>query len=155
MLMKKLFVLLAALGLLCACEFDFDVKLSPTIAGWSYAVEKAYSQMGNADAEKALEAVIIGGKTGWACKKGETRDFQIQLMGSKFGGKPDKLEIYYFLRGTVTFLSGSSCAIKMKDNFPYIEGTYAIQISTKDDKEYVELDGGEKQLKMHFWHETD
>ena len=153
-MMKKLILLLAVLPMFFSCDFglDFDMKLSPTIAGASYVVEKPV--LGDADAEKALEAVIISG-TDWDGKKGETRNFQVQLMGSKYGGEPDKLEIYYYLDGTVSFLSNSSCTIKMKKGFHQIEDTYSFTRYEKDDKRYVELKGSSKSMTLRFWHLTD
>lgn len=150
--MKRLFALALVLPLLFSCKFDMEdmFKVSPTIKGYSYSFES--KTLNDEDAAKALEAVIIT-KSKWEGKKGDKCDFQVQLMGDKYGGTPDKLEIYYFQKGNVTYESANSVTININGDYKAINGTW--ELTREDSGDKITLVSGGQTLKMKFWHETD
>lgn len=153
--MKKLLILLAAMPLLFACNIDTTIddmtKLSPTIKGFSYSKDGACT-LGDADAEKAFTAFIIAESKFGDQKVGKTVDCQVQLSGNKYTGKQDKLGIYTFQNGKLTWTSGGA-NIVMDGNYTALNGTWSITVTDNGDK--ATLKNGSKQLKLKFWHETD
>lgn len=153
--MKKLLILLAAMPLLFACNIDTTIddmtKLSPTIKGFSYSKDGACT-LGDADAEKAFTAFIIAESKFGSQKVGKTVDCQVQLSGNKYTGKQDKLGIYTFQNGKLTWTSGGA-NIVMDGNYTALNGTWSITVTDNGDK--ATLKNGSKQLKLKFWHETD
>lgn len=153
--MKKLLILLAAMPLLFACNFDAKIdemtKLSPTIKGFSYSKDGACT-LGDADAEKAFTAFIIAESKFGSQKVGKTVVCQVQLSGNKYSGKQDKLGIYTFQNGKLTW-SSSGATIVMDSDYKALNGTWSITVTDNGDK--ATLKNGSKQLKLKFWHETD
>ena len=102
-IMKRILILLALIPLFASCDIngmiDDMTRLSPTIKGYSYSSDGQIS-LGNEDANKAFTAFIVA-KSKWVGKKGDKVDCQAQVMGDKWGGDPDKLEIYYINLVTV------------------------------------------------------
>ena len=153
--MKRLLVFLAVIPLLLSCDLngkiDEMLKVSPTIKGFSFSTQTG-TDLGDADATKALTAVIVA-KSKFEGKKGDKVDCQVQLMGDKYGGDPDKLEIYYFLKGTLTYASESSVEISIKGQFSALNGTW--KLTREDDGDKITLENGSKVVNLKFWHETD
>lgn len=153
--MKKLLVFLAVLPLLFSCDIDGKIdemlKLSPTIKGFSFSKQSG-TDLGDADATSALTAVIVA-KSKFEGKKGDKVDFQVQLMGDKYGGDPDKLEIYYFLKGSLTYVSASEVTIAINGKFTALNGTWKLTRADNGDK--ITLQNGSKKVELKFWHETD
>ncbi|MBR5042289.1 MAG: hypothetical protein IKX67_03550 [Bacteroidales bacterium] len=148
--MKKLIAILLALPLLASCSFESPFpSLNSQIEGFAYSVPSA--SLGDADAEKALEAVIISDSK-WVGKKGDKRNFQVQLMGDKYGGSADALEIYYFQGGSVQFLSPTSCTITVKGKFTFLDGTWDIKSENNGDN--ITLTGSGKTVSLKFWKEN-
>ena len=153
--MKKLFVLLAMLPLLFSCDIDGMIddmmRVSPTIKGYSYSGD-GQIDLGNADASSNFTAFIVA-KSKWEGKKGDKVDCQVQIMGDKWGGEPDKLEIYYFQKGKLTYNSATSCTIKIDGDFSFLDGTWDFVLTENGDK--ITLTSGSKTMKLKFWHETE
>lgn len=129
---------------------DDIMDLSPTIEGYSYSVQSR--ELGNVDAELALEAVIIANSK-WEGKMGDKCDCQVQLMGDSYGGVPDELEIYYFQKGTVLYHSPESCTIRLDGQFKAINGNWTI--TREENGDLVTLKSGSKNLVLKFWHKTN
>ena len=156
--MKKLLVLLTALPLLFACslqdKIDSMTKLSPTIKGYSYTPDGTPT-LKDSDAEKALTAFIIG-KTKWEGKAGQSYECQVQLNTDKYGGKADKLGIYYFITGTLSYTTNDICSINIPGNYRALNGSWIIH--REEDGNKIRLTGGKlggSELKLKFWHETE
>ncbi len=153
--MKRFFMLFALIPLFASCDIDgmFDdmTRLSPTIKGYSYSSDGQIS-LGNDDANKAFTAFIVA-KSKWVGKKGDKVDCQVQVMGDKWGGDPDKLEIYYFQKGKLTYKSATSCTIKIDGKYNFLDGDWDFVLSEDGDK--ITLTSGSKTLKLKFWHETE
>ena len=157
--MKKLLAILAVLPLLFSCDLDslfedaFDdmTSLSPTIAGFSFSKQTG-TDLGDADATTALTAVIVA-KSKFAGSKGEKVDFQVQLRGGEYGGEPDKLDIYYFIKGKLTYVTTSSVDISLSGQFTALNGTWSLTRENDGDK--ITLKQGSKVVYLNFWHETD
>ena len=153
--MKRLFLLLALIPFFVSCDIsgmiDDMTKMSPTIKGFSYSSD-GLIELGDADASKAFTAFIVA-KSKWAGKSGDKVDCQVQVMGDKWGGDPDKLEIYYFQKGKLTYGSGSTCTIKIDGDYKFLDGTW--QYTLEEDGDKVTLTSGSKTLKLKFWHETE
>ena len=153
--MKKLLILFALIPLLASCDLDGMMddmtRLSPTIKGYSYSSD-GQIDLGDADAGKAFTAFIIA-KSKWVGKKGDKVDCQVQVMGDKWGGDPDKLEIYYFQKGKLTYESATSCTIKIDGKYSFLDGTWDFVLEENGDK--ITLTSGTKTMKLKFWHETD
>lgn len=153
--MKKLLILLAAMPMLFACNLDQKIddmtKLSPTIKGFSYSKDGACT-LGDATAENAFTAFIIAESKFGDQKIGKTVDCQVQLSGSKYSGKMDKLGIYTFQNGKLTWVSGGA-NIVMDGDYKAMNGIWEITVTESGDK--IAMKSGSKQLKLKFWHETD
>lgn len=153
--MKKLLVFLAVLPMLLSCDIDGKIdemlKVSPTIKGFSFSKQSG-TELGDADATSALTAFIVA-KSKFEGKKGDKVDCQVQLMGDKYGGDPDKLEIYYFLKGQLTYASATSVEISINGKFSAMNGTW--KLTREEDGDKITLENGDKKVNLKFWHETE
>ena len=153
--MKKLLVFLAALPLLLSCDIDGMIddmlKVSPTIKGYSFSTQSG-TDLGDKDATSALEAFIVAGSK-FEGKKGDKVACQVQLMGDKYGGDPDKLEIYYFLKGQLTYASATSVEISINGKYTALNGTW--KLTREDNGDKITLENGSKKVNLKFWHETE
>ena len=111
--MKKIFVLLALLPLIFSCNlnglmddyFDDMTSLDPHIKNSiGYWVKNADE---TSEEAKALVAVHVE-KPAFSATKGKTLKFQVVLKGDKCGGKPDKLDINYYITGKMFMKSARS-----------------------------------------------
>ena len=146
--MKRLLVFLAILPLLFSCDIDGAIddmlKVSPTIKGFSFSKD--------ADATSALTAFIVA-KSKFEGSAGQKVDCQVQVMHGNYGGEPDKLEIYYFLKGSLTYVSSSEVTIAINGKFTALNGTWKLTRADNGDK--ITLQNGSKKVELKFWHETD
>ena len=153
--MKKLLILLAAMPMLFACNFeqklDEMTKISPTIKGFSYSKDGVCT-LGDATAENAFTAFIIAESKFADQKIGKTVDCQVQLSGSKYSGKKDSFGIYTYQEGKLTWVSGGA-KIVMDADYTALNGIWEITVSENGDK--IAMKNGSKQLKLKFWHETN
>ena len=152
--MKRILVLLALLPVLFSCEFDNPLSgmSSPTIKGFAYSKQYG-TDLGDEDANKALEAVSVG-KSKFAGSKGTKCDFQVQLNNNKYGGKTNDLEMYWWQEGKLEYNSETSVTIsKMNGTFTLIEGTW--DLLREEDGDKVTLTSGNKTVILKFWHEND
>ena len=157
--MRKFFVFLAILPLLFSCDIDGMIddmmSLEPTIKNSiDYWVRDADQ---SSEEAKALVAVLAE-KPAFAGKKGDNLKFQVVLKGDKWGGKPDKLAINYYITGKMSIKSSSECTIKV-DNYTYLNGdwTFTKEIKKENDKdiEWIYLKIGSKSLSLKFHVERD
>lgn len=157
--MKKILVLLAALPLLVSCTLDGIIDgmfeeattISPTISGFSYSKDGTCS-LSDSDAESAFTAFIIAESKFGSQTIGKTVKCQVQLNGNKYTGKRDKLDIYTFQEGKLTWVSGGA-NITMDGDYTALNGLWEITVTENGDK--VSMKSGSKQLNLKFWHETD
>ena len=160
--MKKLFLLMALLPLFASCDlsglmddyFDEMTSLDPhiknSIGYWAKDMDQTNEEA------KALVAVHVE-KPAFEAKKGDKLKFQVALDGDKWGGKPDKLEINYYITGQITFKSANECTIKV-DSYTYLTETWKFTKETKEengeDIEWIYLESKDKMksfsLKFHF-----
>ena len=145
--MKRFLLLLALVPLVWSCDPD-DLKLSPTINGFSFSKQSA--TLGDAEAESALSAVTVG-KSKFEGKKGDKVDFQVMLSRKDWGGSPDKLEFYYYQNGKLTYNSATSVTIKINGKYTFLNETWAL---TKVDDDNFTLSSGSKVVKLKFWKEN-
>lgn len=154
--MKKLFVLLAMLPLLFSCDLDgyiddmmsLDPHIKNSIGYWAENMDQTNEEA------KALVAVHVE-KPAFAGKKGDNLKFQVALDGDKWGGKPDKLDIHYYITGKMTIKSADECTIKI-DSYTYLNETWKftkeIKKQNDEDIEWIHLTSGSKSfsLRYHF-----
>ena len=153
--MKRLLVFLAVLPLLFSCDIDGAIddmlKVSPTMKGFSFSKQSG-TDLGDADATSALTAFIVA-KSKFEGSAGQKVDCQGQVMHGNYGGEPDKLEIYYFLKGSLTYVSSSEVTIAINGKFTALNGTWELTRADNGDK--ITLQNGSKKVELKFWHETD
>ena len=106
----------------------------------------------DADATSALTAFIVA-KSKFEGSAGQKVDCQVQVMHGNYGGEPDKLEIYYFLKGSLTYVSSSEVTIAINGKFTALNGTWKLTRADNGDK--ITLQNGSKKVELKFWHETD
>jgi len=157
--MKKLFVLLAMLPLLFSCDLDgyiddmmsLDPHIKNSIGYWAKDMDQTNEEA------KALVAVHVE-KPSFAGKKGDNLKFQVVLDGDKWGGKPDKLDIHYYITGKMTLKSANECTIKV-NSYTYLNETWTFtkETKTESDKEieYIYLKSGSKSFTLKFHFEED
>ena len=161
--MKKLFFLLAFLPLFASCNIDgllddyFDdlTSLEPTIKNsidyWAKDQDKTNEEAA------ALVAVLVE-KPAFAGKQGDKLKFQVVLKGSKWGGEPDKLDINYYITGSMTYKSANQVTISVS-NYTYLNETWTFTKETKkeDDKdiEWIYLKSGSKSLSLKYHCDKD
>ena len=110
------------------------------------------TDLGDADATSALTAFIVA-KSKFEGSAGQKVDCQVQVMHGNYGGEPDKLEIYYFLKGSLTYVSSSEVTIAINGKFTALNGTWKLTRADNGDK--ITLQNGSKKVELKFWHETD
>ena len=110
------------------------------------------TDLGDADATSALTAFIVA-KSKFEGSAGQKVDCQVQVMHGNYGGEPDKLEIYYFLKGSLTYVSASEVTIAINGKFTALNGTWKLTRADNGDK--ITLQNGSKKVELKFWHETD
>ena len=158
--MKKLFLLLAILPLFASCDLDglmddyfddmtsLDPHIKNSIGYWAKDQDQTNEEA------KALVAVHVE-KPAFEAKKGTNLKFQVVLKGDKWGGKPDNLDINYYITGKMTMKSADECTIKV-DNYTYLNETWKFTKETKkendQDIEWIYLESGDKTIsfKFHF-----
>ena len=161
--MKKLFVLLALLPLIFSCNlnglmddyFDDMTSLDPHIKNSiGYWVKNADE---TSEEAKALVAVHVE-KPAFSATKGKTLKFQVVLKGDKWGGKPDKLDINYYITGKMSMKSANECTITI-DKYTYLNGTWTFtkETTTENEQEieWIHLKSGSKSLSLKFHFEED
>ena len=160
--MKKIFILLAMLPLLFSCNIDgmiddmiddmmsLEPNLKNSIDYWVRDADQSSEEA------KALVAFLVE-KPAFAGKSGDNLQCQVVLNGDKWGGKPDKLGINYYIIGKLT-LGSNQCTIKI-DNYTYLNGTWSFTKETKrendKDIEWIHLKNGSKSLSLQFHCEKD
>lgn len=161
--MKKLFFLLAFLPLFASCNLDslmddyfdemtsLDPHIKNSIGYWAKDMDQTNEEA------KALVAVHVE-KPAFAGKQGDKLKFQVVLKGDKWGGKPDKLEINYYITGTMTYKSANQCTVSVS-NYTYLNETWTFtkETKTENDKdiEWIHLKSGSKSLSLQFHFEED
>lgn len=161
--MKKLLVLLAMLPMLFSCNLDglfddyfdemtsLDPHIKNSIGYWVKDVDETSEEA------KALVAAHVE-KPAFSGKKGDNLKFQVVLKGGNWGGKPDKLEINYYITGKMTLKSAGECTIKI-DGYTYLNGTWSFTKETKrendEDIEWIHLNSGSKSFSLKFHFEED
>ena len=157
--MKKIFVLLAMLPLFFSCNLDdliddytsLDPHIKNSIGYWVYDADK------NSEEAKALVAVHVE-KPAFEGKKGSTLKFQVVLDGDKWGGKPDKFGIHYYITGKMTIKSTNECTIKI-DDYTYLNETWTFTKETRKDNnediEWIHFKSGSKSFSLKFHFEED
>lgn len=161
--MKKIFVLLALLPLIFSCNlnglmddyFDDMTSLDPHIKNSiGYWVKNADE---TSEEAKALVAVHVE-KPAFSATKGKTLKFQVVLKGDKWGGKPDKLDINYYITGKMFMKSANECTITI-DKYTYLNETWTFTKETKTENEqeieWIHLKSGSKSLSFKFHFEED
>lgn len=161
--MKKIFVLLALLPLIFSCNlnglmddyFDDMTSLDPHIKNSiGYWVKNADE---TSEEAKALVAVHVE-KPAFSATKGKTLKFQVVLKGDKWGGKPDKLDINYYITGKMFMKSANECTITI-DKYTYLNETWTFtkETTTENEQEieWIHLKSGSKSLSFKFHFEED
>lgn len=161
--MKKIFVLLALLPLIFSCNlnglmddyFDDMTSLDPHIKNSiGYWVKNADE---TSEEAKALVAVHVE-KPAFSATKGKTLKFQVVLKGDKWGGKPDKLDINYYITGKMFIKSANECTITI-DKYTYLNETWTFtkETTTENEQEieWIHLKSGSKSLSFKFHFEED
>ena len=161
--MKKIFVLLALLPLIFSCNlnglmddyFDDMTSLDPHIKNSiGYWVKNADE---TSEEAKALVAVHVE-KPAFSATKGKTLKFQVVLKGDKWGGKPDKLDINYYITGKMFMKSANECTITI-DKYTYLNETWTFtkETTTENEQEieWIHLKSGSKSLSFIFHFEED
>jgi len=162
--MKKVLVLLAMLPLIFSCNLDglmddyfdemtsLDPHIKNSIGYWVRDTDQSSEEA------KALIAAHVE-KPAFAGKKGNNLKFQVVLDDDKWGGKPDKLEINYYITGTMSIKSANECTIKIDNKYTYLNETWTFtkETKTESDKEieYIYLKSGSKSFTLKFHFEED
>ena len=89
----------------------------------------------------------FSGKTGDKCKA------QVVVRGNIYDGEPDKLGIYYYITGKMTYTTPLTVTFSFEGKFKYINGTWIVTRS--DEGDTVTLKNGSKYINLKFKNETD
>lgn len=97
-------------------------------------------------------------KPAFSATKGKTLKFQVVLKGDKWGGKPDKLDINYYITGKMFMKSANECTITI-DKYTYLNETWTFtkETTTENEQEieWIHLKSGSKSLSFKFHFEED
>lgn len=130
---------------------SLDPHIKNSIGYWAKNVDESSEEA------KALVAVHVE-KPAFSAAKGKNLKFQVVLKGDKWGGKPDKLNINYYITGKMSIKSTNECTINI-DSYTYLNGTWTFTKETKkqndQDIEWIHLQNGSKTFSLEYHFEED